>query len=55
MASKESRFWCIVPTSVQEFYPKLKVLKVLQKGVQVKLVTYPGSPVVSHMKDLRLN
>lgn len=46
-------YWTIIPSTVRERHPSLKVIGALKEVVNVKLITYPGSPLVKDFTQLR--
>lgn len=48
-------FWAVLPSTVRERHASLKAIHSLKNEVEVKLITYPGSPVAGILAQIRKN
>lgn len=55
ICEREPHFWAVLPSTVRERHASLKVLRSLKNEVDVKLITYPGSPVAGILAQIRKN
>ena len=53
ICSTNKNCWAILPSSVRKRYPELSVIKNLKSAIDIKLVTYPGSPIVGWLSEIR--